>query len=857
MHPTASSLDHGISDADGNRTQQETPAGDLTTLTWDSQNRNIAVELPSLTIVSSVFNSDHNKVQRDDGTDVTNFLWDFKDLILETDDLGATLRRLTYKHPGPPNKRDSKEQQPNEFGKLISQEITSETDTFFHHYDALGSTAALTDSSEVVTDEYSYEASGETATKSGATPNPYQWVAQVGYRKDEETELYDLRRRNYDATTGGFLSEDPVRNDEENLYRYASNQPTQRTDPSGLEPPPSPLFLQSAESDHVDSDGVSAIATSYNQRQLQLEQLIFVYRMMSFVDQLFPENSWNVTPEYGPKQDPKTPDDTLISSAITSVNWFLINLEADHPLIYFGNTDANVPSPALAALSLPATFGAIFWSRDEVEEFSRLMGTRLFLLEQETLARMDFVASGGSSFEPLDSLEGVYATIAETTTKLKSFLSTMYSKYHERVEREQEAKEALRKEIEKLYEEQARQERELIKAIEKYTERFGISIGETSTDPSSLLKGVFQEARNRWNQPGGWDYEAAHAPGAIDTFAIFPGEVDGHEYMFLARKHDPSWPYETEYSLLGVYESFEQGQQAMLAFKNLREAEIENAEARMMDLRLAGYSAILAGPLVGSAIRSGGVLRTVDAALAIDQTILHSRQAYTGEQQRLLSSSAIGKLGLAIGVLNRENERAVGDFIANYGTLTWAGARMVGATARRAGRRNFTRSVDEFAEDFVAPTTVTSQVNPRLTQRLEAFRAYRANGGTMDMARWVKATQGNTAYGTGFKSGFADWSRRVGQPVHGNSLAATGPHDVYVLRDASTRELLHFGETGRGYLTRLAEHQRDYAKLGIRLKVDLLHTVEGKAAARALESRYIDTYIRVFGQRPPFNPVNH
>lgn len=156
-----------------------------------------------------------------------------------------------------------------------------------------------------------------------------------------------------------------------------------------------------------------------------------------------------------------------------------------------------------------------------------------------------------------------------------------------------------------------------------------------------------------------------------------------------------------------------------------------------------------------------------------------------------------------------------------------------------------------------APTSVTSQVNPRLTQRLEAFRAYRANGGTMDMARWAKATQGNPAYGTGFKSGFADWSRRVGQPVHGNSLAATGPHDVYVLRNANTGELLHFGETGRGYLTRFAEHQRDYARLGIDIDIELLRTVEGKAAARAFESRYIDTYIRVFGQRPPFNPVNH
>ena len=70
-------------------------------------------------------------------------------------------------------------------------------------------------------------------------------------------------------------------------------------------------------------------------------------------------------------------------------------------------------------------------------------------------------------------------------------------------------------------------------------------------------------------------------------------------------------------------------------------------------------------------------------------------------------------------------------------------------------------------------------------------------------------------------------------------------------------ELLHFGETGRGYLTRFAEHQRDYAKLGIDIDVDLLRSIEGKAAARSLESRYIETYMRIFGQRPPYNPVNH
>jgi hypothetical protein len=150
-----------------------------------------------------------------------------------------------------------------------------------------------------------------------------------------------------------------------------------------------------------------------------------------------------------------------------------------------------------------------------------------------------------------------------------------------------------------------------------------------------------------------------------------------------------------------------------------------------------------------------------------------------------------------------------------------------------------------------------SAVSPRLTQRLDAFRSYRANGGEMDMARWVKATQGNPAYGTGFNSGFSKWSKQFDGPVHGNSLAATGPHDVYVLRAAGSGELLHFGETGRGFTRRFAEHQRAYAVQGMDIEAQLLRSVDGKAAARGWESRYIDTYIRVFGKRPPNNGVNH
>lgn len=130
--------------------------------------------------------------------------------------------------PAPPGR-------PHEFGRLISQTIVSENETYYHHYDALGSTAVLTDGDEVVTDEYAYEAFGATAAESGPTPNPHLWVAETGYRKDEETGLYDLRRRKYSPQTGRFASEDPLRDDEENLYRYVGNRPVRKADPSGLD----------------------------------------------------------------------------------------------------------------------------------------------------------------------------------------------------------------------------------------------------------------------------------------------------------------------------------------------------------------------------------------------------------------------------------------------------------------------------------------------------------------------------------------------------------------------------------------------------------------------------------------------
>ena len=101
-------------------------------------------------------------------------------------------------------------------------------------------------------------------------------------------------------------------------------------------------------------------------------------------------------------------------------------------------------------------------------------------------------------------------------------------------------------------------------------------------------------------------------------------------------------------------------------------------------------------------------------------------------------------------------------------------------------------------------------------------------------------------------------SRRRSAPpkVHGNSLRATGNHTVYAITDRSTGRVLRFGESGRSQ-SRASELRRGFSRQGIDIDIRTIRTVEGKAAARSLETRYIQTYRRVYGHRPPFNLNDH
>jgi RHS repeat-associated protein len=127
--------------------------------------------------------------------------------------------------------------EPLVYGNLVSQN-RSGTATFYH-FDGLGSTDRITDSTGTTIDNnYVYRAFGVVQFSSEKVTNRYKFVGQQGYYADPDIVENYVRTRYYNPTTGRWDSQDPIGFDagDSNLYRYVKNEPTTFTDPSGALP---------------------------------------------------------------------------------------------------------------------------------------------------------------------------------------------------------------------------------------------------------------------------------------------------------------------------------------------------------------------------------------------------------------------------------------------------------------------------------------------------------------------------------------------------------------------------------------------------------------------------------------------
>jgi RHS repeat-associated protein len=100
--------------------------------------------------------------------------------------------------------------------------------------DPLGSTVALLDSSQNITDTFSYWPYGESAGRTGTTPTPFQYVGRFGYYTDSNGRIY-IRARYLDRTKGRWITFDSIY-PFENAYEYSNNRPVVDIDPSGAHP---------------------------------------------------------------------------------------------------------------------------------------------------------------------------------------------------------------------------------------------------------------------------------------------------------------------------------------------------------------------------------------------------------------------------------------------------------------------------------------------------------------------------------------------------------------------------------------------------------------------------------------------
>lgn len=127
-------------------------------------------------------------------------------------------------------------------GLLYSIDATTDGREFYH-FDERGNTLFVSNDAGLVIGSYAYTPFGRLMTTMGGLANPFTWQGQHGIMA-EGNDVYYMRARYYDASTGRFISRDPVKSispKEVNPYQYALNNPLVYIDVNGMETRPTGL----------------------------------------------------------------------------------------------------------------------------------------------------------------------------------------------------------------------------------------------------------------------------------------------------------------------------------------------------------------------------------------------------------------------------------------------------------------------------------------------------------------------------------------------------------------------------------------------------------------------------------------
>jgi RHS repeat-associated protein len=114
----------------------------------------------------------------------------------------------------------------------IAQIDQSTDEASYLHTDLIGSVRATTDETGATLGTQTFTEFGSPLSSTGSTGTPFGFT---GNWTDQDTGMIHLRARDYDPTTGQFISVDPALEDTRQPYTYAGNDPIQFTDHTGLD----------------------------------------------------------------------------------------------------------------------------------------------------------------------------------------------------------------------------------------------------------------------------------------------------------------------------------------------------------------------------------------------------------------------------------------------------------------------------------------------------------------------------------------------------------------------------------------------------------------------------------------------
>jgi len=205
------------------------PRGRLTNspggaLQWDGASR-----LVGIGAVGLEYNALGDLITRAEGGTTNHYFYNFAlrsdPIVAEFDESSGQFTRLYVWSPG---------------GLLLYTVELPALVVRYPHFDRVGSTLALSDSSGAVTDAYAYDPYGRLVARTGTNQQPFLFVGRSGVRFEPAGNLSHMRARYYDPATTRFLSPEPIWPDlgnpqKLNPYQYALQSPLEFIDPEGTD----------------------------------------------------------------------------------------------------------------------------------------------------------------------------------------------------------------------------------------------------------------------------------------------------------------------------------------------------------------------------------------------------------------------------------------------------------------------------------------------------------------------------------------------------------------------------------------------------------------------------------------------